>query len=295
MISHAMKHFSLIFALLTFAACQSTDFTESAESTYDGIEIIDTHTHLYPLSEEINDEYVDNLVEVAKENGVSKIFLGLNARHEPDRPPTFSSIHDDWVLAAAERYPDIIIPALNGFDPEDEDSVDYVEEQLQTGLWKMIGELDLRNHVKKNEIPANSPIMMEIYELAAEYSVPVMMHYDFDYGTTRSEGLEEFENALDENPDTIFIYAHNCGQDLVELMNDHPNLYCEHEKGPIPSNLDMSRMVLGTDMQVHENKPETAAEQYAALIEQLRDSMTSWSEEDQKQAGYETAMEIFGL
>lgn len=281
----------LIFLALILSACS----TEPASVSYDGIEIIDTHTHLYPLSEEINDEYVDSLVEVAKENGVSKIFLGLNARHEPDRPPTFSSIHDDWVLAAAERYPDVIIPALNGFDPEDEDSVDYVEGQLQTGLWKMIGELDLRNKVKKNEIPADSPIMMEIYKLAAEYEVPVMMHYDFDYGTTHSEGLEEFESALDENPDTIFIYAHNCGPDIAKLMNDHPNLYCEHEKGPIPSDLDMSRVVLGTDMQVHENKPDAAAEQYATLIKQLRDSMTSWSEADQKQAGYETAMEIFGL
>lgn len=281
----------LIFLALILSACS----TEPASVSYDGIEVIDTHTHLYPLSEEINDEYVDSLVEVAKENGVSKIFLGLNARHEPDRPPTFSSIHDDWVLAAAERYPDVIIPALNGFDPEDEDSVDYVEGQLQTGLWKMIGELDLRNKVKKNEIPADSPIMMEIYKLAAEYEVPVMMHYDFDYGTTRSKGLEEFESVLDENPDTIFIYAHNCGQDIAKLMNDHPNLYCEHEKGPIPSDLDMSRVVLGTDMQVHENKPDAAAEQYATLIKQLRDSMTSWSEADQKQAGYETAMEIFGL
>lgn len=288
---HLKYPFPILLALL-LTSCQSADFTEP---NADSSGIIDTHTHLYPLSEEINDEYVDTLVEVAKENGVSKIFLGLNARHEPDRPPTFSSIHDDWVLAAAERYPDIIIPALNGFDPEDPDAVDYVREQLETGKWKLIGELDLRNQVKKNEIPANGTIMMDIYALAAEYSVPVMVHYDFAYGTTRSEGLEEFENALDENPDTIFIYAHNCGPDIVKLMDAHPNLYCEHEKGPISSDVDMSRVVLGTDMQVHENKPAAATEQYTALIEQLRDSLSSWSEEDQKQAGYETALELFGL
>lgn len=286
-----MKCFSTILLALLLTACS----TEPASVSYDGMEIIDTHAHIYPNSEEINDEYVASLVEVAKENGIGKILLGLNARHVPDRPPTFSEVHDEWVLAAAERYPDLIIPTLNGFDPEDEDSVNYVREQLQTGQWKMIGELDLRNKPKQTQISADNPVVMEIFALAAEYSVPVMVHYDFEYGTTRSEGFKEFETALSGNPDTIFIYAHNCGPDIVGLMNDHPNLYCEHEKGPIPSDVNMSRVVLGTDMQVHENKPEAAAEQYTALIEELLDSISSWSEEDQKQAGYETAMDIFGL
>lgn len=283
----SIKHSFFILLALIFTACSTT--TDSSG-------IIDTHAHIYPLSEEINDEYVDALVETAKENGVSKIFLGLNARHVPDRSPTFSEVHDEWVLAAAERYPDVIVPTLNGFDPEDEDSVGYVREQLETGRWKMIGELDLRNKPKQTQISADSPVVMEIFALAAEYSVPVMVHYDFEYGTaSRDAGFEEFETALSENPDTIFIYAHNCGPDAMKLMDGHPNLYCEHEKGPISSEVDMSRVVLGTDMQVHENKPEAAAEQYTALIEELLNSISSWSDEDQKQAGYETATEIFGL
>lgn len=278
----------VIFLPLLLTACSST--------TTDSSGIIDTHAHIYPNSEEINDEYIDSLVEVAKENGISKILLGLNARHVPDRSPTFSEVHDEWVLAAAERYPDVIIPTLNGFDPEDEDSVDYVSEQLQTGQWKMIGELDLRNKPKQTQISADNPVVMEIFALAAEHSVPVMVHYDFEYGTSsRDAGFEEFETALSENPDTIFIYAHNCGPDVAKLMGDHPNLYCEHEKGTIHSDIDMSRVVLGTDMQVHEKKPEAAAEQYTALIEELLDSISSWSEADQKQAGYETAIDIFGL
>lgn len=291
--------FLVLFSFLSLASACSREVESGGQTTTpesDLLAIIDTHAHIYPLSEEVNAEYVEALVTVAKENGVSKILLGLNARHEPDRPPTFSSLHDDWVLAAAEQYPDVILPALNGFDPSDPDSVDYVREQLETGLWKMVGELDLRNKVKKNSIAADGPVPMEIFALAGEYNVPVMLHYDFEYGTdSRSEGIAELETALSGSVETNFIYAHNCGPDIVALMDAHLNLYCEQEAGPIPSNVDVSRVVLGTDMQVHENRPEAAAEQYKQLIEAVRRGISTWSSVDQEQAANGTATALFGL
>lgn len=147
-----MKKHEIAFLSIFFlgSACTSLQPAESPEL----LSIIDTHAHIYPVSEELNTEYVDALVATAQKIGVSKILLGLNARTEPDRPPTFSSLHDDWVLAAAERYPGIIIPTLNGFDPSDPAAVSYVSEQLDTGKWSMVGELDLRNQVKKNSYPS---------------------------------------------------------------------------------------------------------------------------------------------
>lgn len=277
--------------LLTFVL-----LVTACTTTSDLLPIVDTHAHIYPLSEEVNAAYVETLVETAEDNGVSKILLGLNARHEPDRPPTFSSLHDDWVLAAAELYPDVIIPTLNGFDPADPAAVSYVREQLETGLWKMIGELDLRNKVKKNKIPADDPVPMEIFALAGEYGVPVMIHYDFEYGTaSRSEGVAELEMALDGNPKTNFIYAHNCGSEIATLMKVHANLYCEQEGGLVSNDVDVSRVVLGTDMQVHENRPEAVAEQYKKLIDAVRTAISTWSSTKQEQAANGTAALLFGF
>ncbi len=276
------------------------DKPESAESSVstesdDSVEIIDTHAHIYPKSEEENDEYIASIVETAEDNNVSKIFLGLNARHEPDSPPKFTSEHDDWVLAAAELYPDIIVATLNGFDPSDPDALSYVEEELETGKWKMIGELDLRNKVKKTEIAITDDTVMGILALAGEYEIPVMVHYDFEYGTDREDGIAEFEEALDANPDTTIIYAHNCGSTIVLLMAEHENLYCEQEAGIVSNDVDISRVVAGTDMQVHENKPEKAAAQYKELIDSLREAISSLSETKQKKIGHTNAERIFNL
>ncbi len=287
-----MKYPVLFLPLILLGSnCTITDQTTSS----DLLPIIDTHAHIYPVSEELNAEYVDTLVAVAQANGVSKILLGLNARPEPDRPPTFSTTHDAWVLAAAKHYPDIIVPTLNGFDPADPAAVTYVRDQLATGQWKMIGELDLRNRPKKIAIPADSAVLMEIYALAATHNVPVMIHFDFDYGTERAAGLAELEHALGSNPKTTFIYAHTCSSDIVALMTAHHNLYCEQESGLIAPNVDITRVLLGTDMQVHENKPELAAEQYAQLIAKVRSAIALWSSEDQAQAASKTATTLFDL
>lgn len=274
---------------------EAEESEESDESDESMIPIIDTHAHIYPVSEELNSEYIDDIVKVAEENGVSGIVLGLNARHELDSPPKFSSEHDDWVLAEAKRYPEMIIPALNGFDPEDPDAVEYVRDQLRSKKWKMIGELDLRNSAKKTSIAANGEVMMDIFELAGKYEVPVMIHYDFGYGTDREDGIAELEEALDENSDTIFIYAHSCGPDIITLMESHGNLYCEQGLGTTGNGLDTSRVVIGTDIQVHRNDPDEVAEEYKQLIEKVRAAISSWSEDEQEKAAYETANDLFNL
>ncbi len=257
--------------------------------------IIDTHAHIYPVSKEANEAYVDDLVAAAMENGVSKILLGLNARQVPDRPPTFSSEHDEMVLDAYERYPDVIVPTLNGFDPEDEAAPEYVREQLKTGKWKMVGELDVRNPIKQNSIAADSDVLMDIYDIAGEYHVPVMLHFTFAFGTDAESGKAELERALSGNPDTIFIYAHSCASEIALLMRSHDNLYCEQESGSPAPGIDFSRVILGTDIQVTERAPEKVADHYADVIDALRDTISTWSDADQLAARIETPTALFGL
>ena len=295
-----MRHLFPLAILLTLGfGCTSTDTISSNTATSSEatptVTLVDMHAHIYPTTEKENAKYVDDIVAAGKAKGVSQIVLGLNARAEPERPPTYSSEHDLWVLEAAKRYPGFIIPALNGFDPNDPAAVDYVKEQLASGQWKMIGELDLRNRPKKTTTPANTDILMQIYALAGQYDLPVMMHFDLDYGTDKTSGLAELTDALAKNPDTNFIMAHQCGPDVATLMASFQNFYCEQEFGPLAPGIDMKRVVLGTDIQVHGDNPSTAADDYQKLLDKLHSAVASWSKADIKQAAIETPSALLHL
>ncbi len=273
---------------------QTTDSIAADLPTYTGtLYLIDTHAHILPKDEEQNAAFLASLVAAAQDAGVSKIMLGLHARQVPDREPTYSQEHDAWVLAAYEEYPDIIVPMLAGFDPADPDAVSYVEEQLKTGVWKGIGELDLRNSVKKTTTPMNDPTMMEIYKLAATYDVPVMVHYDFCYETDCDSGQAEYEQALEENPDTIFIHAHGC---LDDLMEKYDNLYCESAQ--FASNkvntAFLDRVMIGSDVQHPDlNVQKTYA--YEAFAAQVREHLETLTAQDAENIAHGTAEELFHL
>src|SRR3989338_10216080 len=255
--------------------------------------LIDTHAHILPRDKEQNDAFLASLVAAAENAGVSKIMLGLHARHEPDRDPTYSEEHDTWVLEAAEKYPDVIIPMLAGFDPADPEAVSYVEEQLKTGKWKGIGELDLRNEVKKTTTPMNDPTMMEIYKLAATYDVPVMVHYSFCYETDCDSGKAEYEEALEENPETIFIHAHNCPD---EMMKKYANLYCEPESiaSMLPDAAYIDRVILVTDVQ-HDDLKVQQNYNYEEFIAAVREKIETLDAEDAEKVAHGTAEEVFKL
>ncbi|MFH1620360.1 MAG: hypothetical protein ABIG11_10730 [bacterium] len=215
--------------------------------------IIDNHAHVFP-GKGGQRAYMDKLISAMDRAGVAKIVLGLNAKHG-SFGSAFDSIHDAWVREASGRYPERIYPALGGFDPRLESSVEYVKGQLETGFWKAIGELDLRNIAKHQQIPADSPVMMKIYSLAARHHVPVSIHYNYDYGTDFQSGVQEFERAVAGNPDTIFITAHQIN---ARLMEKHPNLWGEYEYRPWnpplresvgKNNSLLNRIVVGTDIQ----------------------------------------------
>lgn len=257
--------------------------------------IIDIHAHIQPASAEANDAFVAQIVEAARSAGVTGIVLGLNARQVPQRPPTYSETHDEWTLDMAERYPDVIIPALNGFDPSADASVEYVREQLATGSWKAIGELDLRNRVKQTVTPADHPVMLEIYELAADAGVPVIFHYDFEYGTNKDAGIAELENAVESNPDTQFIFAHSCGSQILTFMETYANISCEYERGPLPAGLDTTRVVMGTDVQVNGPPGSDWGDAYAEMIDGLRAALDGLDDATAEAVAHGNAERLLGL
>ncbi len=259
--------------------------------------LIDTHAHIWPRDKAVNDKYIDAFATSARGLGI-RVVLGLHARQKPDRPPTYSTDHDTWTLEAVAKYPDVFVPALNGFDPDDSGSVDYVKTQLATGKWKMIGELDVRNRPKETTTAMNHANLMKIYALAGQYKVPVMVHYDQCYATDCATTTAEYDDALNKNPSTIFIHAHSCE---IDKMKAHPNLYCEYETqgAPLPNEL-LDRVIFGTDEQhpelvVRFQNPQDGSfvdQPYAYAIDDFRTKLTKLSATDAERVAIGNARTI---
>jgi len=186
--------------------------------------LIDNHAHPIPPAQGSQTAYYDGIVQKMDENGVSATILHRNGEWTTGKNK-FGPEHDDWVRAAMERHPGRLLGYVAGFDPASPDAPAYVRTQLQTGKWKAVGELDLRNPGPQTKIPVNSPMMNEIHKIAAEFGVPVVIHYNFDYGVASAQvGFQELDQALAANPQTTIVLAHNPAPDLMRVRK---NLWCE--------------------------------------------------------------------
>jgi len=186
--------------------------------------LIDNHTHPIVPSQGDQAQYYDGLVRLMDQNNVAFSVMHRNAQWVTPGN-TFGKDHDDWIRAAMDRHPGRILGGLGGFDPASPDAPAYVRAQLQTGKWAFVGELDLKNPGPKTQIPINSPVMLEIAKVAAEFKVPLVYHYNFDYPSGDAQvGMRELEDAVAKNPNTTFVNAHN---PPVPLMAKYPNLWGE--------------------------------------------------------------------
>ena len=109
-----------------------------------------------------------------------------------------------------------------------ERTIPVLEAQLESGA-QGIGELSVRhpptiNNPSGDDVEADHPILLEVYELAAERGVPVNLHFDHSV-----EHVDELHAALDHT-DAVFIWAHagDAQPDAVrEVMEAHPSLYVD--------------------------------------------------------------------
>jgi len=170
-------------------------------------------------------------------------------------------------------------PFISGFNPTDLNAVNHIRLMLELypGLWKGIGEILTRHDdltaLTKGETPrANHPALMKVYELAARENLPVLLHSNITSKREREPiFLEELEEALTQNPDTVFIWAHagtsaeihryqEQVRDLYDivaaLLAEHDNLY-----------VDLSWTVLETYL-LDDGEPD---ENWVALAEQYPD------------------------
>ena len=126
---------------------------------------------------------------------------------------------------------------FSGFDLHSEDGLATVKANLEKGYFG-IGEVAAASfyspqlaNIKWKGKSALDGILPQVYELAAAYRVPILLHIDpFD-----GEQRKALEQALDQHPNTNIIYAHgnvaSTPQVLQELLDKHPNLYIDYFAG----------------------------------------------------------------
>jgi hypothetical protein len=136
-----------------------------------------------------------------------------------------------------QGLPDYIYPSFAGFPIYEEAGVTYVKERLEQGYLN-IGEIAAASTYSpvvsvlewKSEHP-NDGYLPQIYELAAEYLTPILLHID----PTNGMPILYLEEALEQHRDTstIFSYAnaYNPPSNIEALLAKHPNLYIDFFAG----------------------------------------------------------------
>ncbi|MFC2122931.1 amidohydrolase family protein [Bacteroidota bacterium] len=247
--------------------------------------MVDAHAHLVPRLVDI-----DELISFTEKAGISQVVLFASASE---------------LQNAGSKYPERVIPFLSPFkrNPTTKkvtipsDAPQTVETQLKSGFFKGIGEITLRLHPLPqvapagDNNPADSPAMLAIYDLAAQYGILINVHVDNEYS-------EELARALEHNREATIIWSH-CGYAsptlLRGMLDNHPNLYgdlsiildpSKRMHSPDAINADGSiapewkellndyseRLMFGTDMGMNRGRYKRTAEvtnHYRSLLSQL--------------------------
>ena len=173
-------------------------------------------------------------------------------------------------------------PFCCGFDCTDRYAAAQIERLLKMypNFWSGIGELMSRHDeltalTYGEGIHMDSPAFRMIYDLAADYALPVLVHHNISpqYG---AEPIykEELERALDYNRNCKIIWAHVGVSRQIEmeelliiagkLLHDHPNLYVDI------SWIFFDNYVRG-DLMKQDVDTGIFADMWAALIEKYSD------------------------
>jgi predicted TIM-barrel fold metal-dependent hydrolase len=131
-----------------------------------------TKTILLPAGRPVNSATTHEGVS----NGLQAKCLGNEACYQ------FAKHHADAYYFGANEVPDL------------EEAPKEIERYLKLGA-VVIGE-------QKFGIECDSPPMQRLYEIARDYRVPILMHWQFKM---YNYGFERFEKMLEKHPHTIFI------------------------------------------------------------------------------------------
>lgn len=189
---------------------------------YHDLTLIDIHNH-----------DAENLEAVNRwgQFGIDRIVL-FGDISEPS-----AQITDQLAWIQYQKEPSHIYPSFAGFPLYEEEGLSIVREKLEEGYLN-IGEVAaasiyspvVSNVEWKAEHP-NDGNLPQIYDLAAKYRTPILLHIDPPNGTP----IMHLEEALEQHPDTIIILGHanayNSPINIETLLAKHPNLYIDFFAG----------------------------------------------------------------
>jgi hypothetical protein len=153
----------------------------------------------------------------------------------------------EMVRALPATQQERLYPLICGFNHVDRYAIKHVERLYAQypDVWSGIGELllrhdDLTAFTFGEDARANHRALWPIYDFAAAYDLPVLIHHNVT-SVTKSDHpvyLHEFEQALREFPRTRFIFAH-CGmsrrvnvpfyyQMVERLLENYANLCVDY-------------------------------------------------------------------
>jgi predicted TIM-barrel fold metal-dependent hydrolase len=168
-------------------------------------------------------------LEAAGCYGISRVVF-LPTGLSPDN--TYYKMHWTFLIALAKLYPNQIVPFCT-IDESDPRAAELVEQYILQGAKgiKLIG-----GHPSFYDEPLNSENMYKVYEKAAQYGVPVLIHGSI---INIPELKDQLDQVYGDFPDVTFIQAHYgstimLGIDLdqmAELLDKHPNLYTDLSMG----------------------------------------------------------------
>ena len=166
--------------------------------------------------------------------------------------PCYYYAYTDVIVAEMVRSlppakQDRLYPLICGFNPVDRYAVRHIERVYAQypDVWSGIGEIllrhdDLTAFTFGETARANHPALWPVYDFAADYDLPVLLHQNITSVTKNDHPvyLWELEEAVAEFPRTRFIFAH-CGmsrrvnvpfyyQMVDRLLTQYPNLYVDY-------------------------------------------------------------------
>lgn len=185
---------------------------------------IDMHEHFRTGGD------VEAFLKATGSLGISKI-LFVSTGLGPDNRGY--KTHQKYLVKYIKKlYPEKIIVFCT-IDEADFQAAEIFEQCLQDGGegLKIIG-----GHPSFYDEPLNSENMYQVYQIAAKYQVPVLVHASI---INLPQTKEELDQVYSDFPEVTFIHAHYCSaifeginlDQCAELLDNHPNLYIDLTMG----------------------------------------------------------------
>jgi hypothetical protein len=200
--------------------------------------LVDTHGHL------THEMSAERLVREMDGAGVAAMVLmpvlyqsgADNGRATDKQAASYAQGHPGRFVPFIGGQRDNLGPASSFWNnPDSQNTLSVMKSELSGGGYFGIGEFILRHHAYKvagNETggevtaPIDSYGLYAIAKLAAQFHVPVLFHAEAE-----PEPAAQAERLFAANPDTSFIWAHNCGrasaEDVGRRLQRFPNLRCD--------------------------------------------------------------------